>query len=65
MAFELAEIVTELVQTILFRGQLKRREDRLVNLSGGPAADGAAVVKQYFEKADDPGVVDFDAGVSD
>jgi len=63
--FEFAQVVAELVEPAGLRGELKRGEDRLVNLFGGPAADGAAVVQENLQQPDDPGVVDFDAGVAD
>src|ERR1700736_1131636 len=56
--FEFAEIVAELVQSVLLRGELEGGDDRLVNLFGSPAADGTAVMQQDFEKAYDPCVVD-------
>ena len=65
MAFQLAQILAELVESVRFRGQLKRSENCLVNLFGGPAADGAAVVQENLQQPDSPGVMDFDAGVAD
>ena len=53
-----------MVEAIAFRGELERGDDGFVDLFGCPAADGAAVMQQDFEKADDPGVMDFDAGVT-
>ena len=64
MAFQLAQIVAELVERVRFRRQLKRGEDGIVNLSGGPAADRAAVMQQDFEQTDDPGVMNFDSGIT-
>ena len=49
----------------MFRGKLEGGGDCLVNLFGGPVANGSAVMQQDFEKADDPSVVDFDAGIAD
>ena len=65
VAFEFAQIVAELVQAVGFRGELEGGEDGLVNLFGGPAADGIAAMQQHLQQADDPGVVDFDAGIAD
>jgi hypothetical protein len=65
MAFQLAQILAELVESVRFRGQLKRSENCLVNLFGRPAADGAAVVQEDLQQPDNPGVMDFDAGVAD
>ena len=36
-----------------------------MNLLGGPAADIAAAVQENFQQADDPRLVDFDAGIAD
>jgi hypothetical protein len=56
VAFELPQIVTELIQAVLFRGELKRGNNRLVNLLGGPAADLAAIAPY------DARVMDLEAG---
>jgi hypothetical protein len=64
VSFELAEIVPELVKAAGFRGKPEGGDDCFVNLPGGPAADSAAVMRQDFEKTDDPGVMDFDTGVT-
>jgi hypothetical protein len=53
-----------LVEPIGFRGELERGENRLMNLLGRPAPDGAAVMQENFQQPDDPGVMDFDAGVT-
>jgi hypothetical protein len=52
--FELAQIVPELVESVLFRGKLECGDDCLVNLFGRPAADGAPVMEENFQKPDDP-----------
>ncbi len=65
VAFELAQVVAELVQSVLLRGELERGEDCFVNLFGGPAADGTAVMQENLQQPDDPQVVDFDAGITD
>lgn len=64
MALQLSQVVAELVESVCFRGQLKRSENCLVNLFGRPAADGAAVVQKNLQQPDDPGVMDFDAGIT-
>lgn len=64
LPFEFSQIVTELVESVLFRGDLTGGEDCLVDLLGGPATDGAAVMQQNLQQPDHPGVVDFDAGVT-
>lgn len=63
--FEFAEIIAELVQAVGFRGECEGGEDCLVNLFGGPTADCTAVMQEDFQQPNDPGVVDFDAGVTD
>jgi len=45
MALELAEIVTQLIETVRFLGNREGSEDSLVNLMGGPAAEVAAAVQ--------------------
>ena len=65
MAFQFAQVVAELVQAVGFGRKLEGGEDGLVNLLGGPAADGSAAVQEHLQQADDPGVVDFDAGIAD
>ena len=49
VALEFAQIVAQLVQVIGSEGELKGGEDRLVDLSGGPAADHVAAVEQNLE----------------
>ena len=65
MPFEFAQIIAELVQSVCFRGKLERGDDGLVNLFGGPAPDGSAVMQENLQKADDPQVMDLDAGITD
>ncbi len=64
VALEFAEVVAELVESVLFRGDLERRDNRLVNLFGRPATDGAAVVQENFQQPNDSHILDFDAGVT-
>lgn len=49
MTFQLAEIVTELVQSVGPGGKLEGRDHGLVNRFGGPAADGVAAGPQNFQ----------------
>jgi hypothetical protein len=49
VALEFAQIVAQLVQVLGFGGELKGSEDRLVDLSGGPAADHIAAMEQNLE----------------
>jgi hypothetical protein len=64
VSFEFAQIVAELVEPVLFRRELEGGENCLVNLSCGPAADRTAVMQENFEEPDNPGVVDFDARIT-
>ena len=65
MAFELSQIVTELVESVCFGRKLEGGNDCLVNLFGGPAPDGTAVMQEYLQQPDDPLVMDFDAWITD
>jgi hypothetical protein len=65
MAFEFAQIVAQLVQSVSFRGELKRGQNGCMDLFGGPAADGVSAMQQNFQQPDDPGIVDLDAGITD
>ena len=49
VTFELAEIVAELVQPVGLAGKLECRDNGLVNLFGGPAANGVAAVQENFQ----------------
>jgi hypothetical protein len=49
MAFQFAQIVAKLVQTIAFGGKLKRGQYGFVDLLGSPAADSIAAVKQNLQ----------------
>ena len=49
VAFQLAQMVAELVQAIGFGGKLEGGEHGLVDLFGGPAADGIAPVEQNLQ----------------
>ena len=49
VTFQLAEIVTELVQSVGLGGKLECSDDDLVNLFGSPAADGVASVQQHLQ----------------
>src|SRR3984893_7134995 len=64
MAFELAQVIAQLVQAIGFVGDVECGEDGLVDLFGGPAADMTAAVQEHLEEADDARVVDLDAGIA-
>src|SRR5215471_9810339 len=64
MALELAQVVAQSVQAVGALGEMEGCEDRLVDLLGRPAADVSSALQQDFEQADDPGFVDFDAGIA-
>ena len=65
VAFELSQIVTELVESVCFGRELEGGNDRFVNLFGGPASDGAAAMQENLLQPDDPQVMDFDARITD
>jgi len=47
--FELAQVVPELVEAVLFRGKLECCDDGIVNLFGGPPSDGTAVMQENLQ----------------
>ena len=61
MALEFAEIVTQLVQPVRVDRVLKRGQDGLVDLLGGPAAERVAAVQENLQQTNEPSVVDFDS----
>src|SRR6266581_8158153 len=65
VSFQFAQIVAELVEPVGAGGKLEGGEYGLVDLFGGPAANGIAAVQQHFQQADDAGVMDFDSGITD
>src|SRR2546421_6208463 len=65
VGFELAQVVTELVQPVGAVGEVEGGEDGVVDLLGGPAADLTTAVQEDLEEADDAGVVDLDPGIAD
>src|SRR6266478_278163 len=64
VAFELAQVVAQLVEGVGSVGEVEGGEDGVVDLLGGPAANMAAAMEEDFEQADDAGVVDLDPGVA-
>ena len=62
MGFELAEVVTELGEGVVFGGELEGGEDGLMDWSGAPSAELGTTVQQDFHQAEHAGVLDFDAG---
>src|SRR6201989_1394490 len=65
VAFELAQVVAELVEAVGGVGEVEGGEDGAVDLLGGSAADVTAAMQEHFEQADDAGVVDLDPGIAD
>jgi hypothetical protein len=61
---QFSQVIAELIQSVGGGGKLEGGEHRLVDLLGGPAADGVAAVQQDLQQANDSGVVDFDAGIT-
>src|SRR6202046_697477 len=62
VAFEFAQVVAQLVDGVACVGGLEGAGDSLMDLLGGPAADGAAAVQEDLEEADDARSVGLDAG---
>jgi hypothetical protein len=62
---ELAEVIAELVESVMLGRDLEGGDDCLVNLVGRPSADSTAVVQQNLKQPDDPRVMDLDAGKTD
>jgi hypothetical protein len=65
VGFELAQVVTELVEPVGAVGEVEGGEDGVADLLGGPAADLTTAVQEDLEEADDAGVVDLDRGIAD
>ena len=65
MAFEFAQVVTQLVDAVACVGELEGAEDSLVDLLGGPATDVAAAVQEGLEEADDARIMQLDTGIAD
>src|SRR5271170_4241159 len=64
VAFELTQVVAELIEAVGAVGEVEGGEDGVVDLLGGPAADMTAAMQEDFEEADDARVVDFDPGIA-
>src|SRR5207253_6206725 len=62
MCFELAQVITELGEGVVFGGELEGGEDGLMDLAGAPSAELGTAVEQDFHKAEHAGVLDLDAG---
>src|SRR5271163_120277 len=64
VAFELAQVVAQSVEAVVFLGEVEAGEDGMVDLFGGPAAEVAAAVQEDLEEADDARVMELDAGIA-
>jgi hypothetical protein len=49
VTFELAEILTELVQSVVFGKKLERRDHGFMNLFDDPTADGSAMMPENLK----------------
>ena len=65
MTPEFAQIIAELIKTIILIGEMEGGEDGLVDLIGSPASDMSAAMEENLAQADDASIVDFDAGIAD
>ena len=65
MAFEFAQVVAELVQSVGFLGKLEALKNNLVNVPGSPAAEAVATMQENFKQPDDASLMDLDTGVMD
>src|SRR4029077_8469887 len=65
VAFELAQVVAQLVEAVGAGGEGEAGQDGVVDLPGGPAADVAAGMEQHFEQANDARLVDLDPWIAD
>ena len=65
MAFEFAQVVAKLVQTVGFFGKLKTLENDLVNVLGAPGAEIVATMQQNLQEPDDARLVDLDTCIVD
>src|ERR1700684_1469456 len=62
MGLEFAQVIAELGEGVVFRGELEGGEDGLVDLTGAPSAELRAAVEQDFQETEHAGVLDLDAG---
>jgi len=60
VGFQLAEIVTELVEDVVFGGEVVDLKDGLMNLLGRPARQLGAGVQKDLHQADHARIVDLD-----
>src|SRR5712692_6882480 len=62
MCFELAQVITELGEGVVFGGELEGGEDGFMDLAGAPSAQLGTTVEQDFHQAEHTGVLDLNAG---
>jgi hypothetical protein len=65
MAFQLAQIVAELVEAVGLGRERKGFENGWVNLLGGPTAQGGARVHENLQQTEEAGILDAEAGIAD
>jgi len=65
VAFQLAQVVAELVQAVILGRKIKRGENGWVDLLGGPSAHRRASVQKNLQQADDTDIVNADTGIAD
>ena len=65
VAFQFAQVVAELVQTVVVGRKIKPGENGLVDLLGGPSAHGRAPVQENLQQADYTDILEADAGIAD
>ena len=64
VAFQLTQVVAELVQFVGIGRQAEAGEDGLMDLFGRPAADFGYAVQEDLQQANDSRFVDLDSGVA-
>ena len=64
MAFELAQVVAQLVEAVGLLGEIEGSEEGVVDLLGRPAADLRTAMQEDLEQADDARLVDLEAGLT-
>src|ERR1700724_3464699 len=62
MCFELAQVITELGEGVVFGGELEGGEDGFMDWAGAPSAQLGTTVEQDFHQAEHTGVLDLNAG---
>src|ERR1700746_3800705 len=65
MAFELAQVVAQLVEAVGLLGEIEGSEDGAMDLAGGRAADLRTAMQEHLEQTHDARLVDLEAGVTD